>query len=152
MIGRHARRHHEAFAGDADDGGPFGREERVEREAELLHVAHRERVRVLDARRAGFRVEAIRERLAHRVDAAPGAGARFEDQDVEPGAIELRRCGQAGEAGAQHDDTRARRRLHGQQSRHRERRLQELSTRMEHWRPGAGSIRRVRGWLEATRR
>ena len=82
--------------------------ERIELEAELLGVRKRQQMRARDPHRAGFAVEARRERLAQREDAAANAVLRFEDQRIVTGAQELRARGLTGDPRPHDDDALAR--------------------------------------------
>jgi hypothetical protein len=101
-IDRHPRRSGDALPGNALDGGAFGREERIEGQVELFRKAQGEDVRVLDARRAGLGIEAVRERLAQRVHPTTRPHPRFENRDVVAGPAELvrRRAAIAGSTAA----------------------------------------------------
>ena len=86
----------------------------VRGEPELLDVGERELVRARDAHRTRLGVQAVRERLAHRVDAPADALLRFEDDRIVAGAQELRRGREPRHAGADDDDALARSRHGGQ--------------------------------------
>jgi hypothetical protein len=107
-IGRHARGHDEALAGDADNRRSLGREKRIEGEVELFHIPHREGMRVLDTCRARFGVKTVGERFPQSVDPAAGADAGFEDHHVQAGAIELRRSRKTGQSRTEDNDARPR--------------------------------------------